>query len=160
VSAWISVRFVDRYIFFLFILIFVSPSLSILFPQNSLTLWIKKNRRYLGISFGIGHLIAFAIACIFLRDQMTNSGGFLLSAIVGGIGSLLVTMMLLTSNNFSISFIGMRRWKVLHKIGVHYIALLFFVQFFALSFKSSIYLIPLFFLLAAITTRLAIHLKR
>lgn len=134
----------------IFILIFIASPLHKLM-KNDISKWVMVNRRYLGIGFGVSHLIHLALI-IFLISMYSN--GELLSIaplttyIVGGIGYLLIFAMLATSNNQSVKYLGHKHWKKLHTFGMYYLLLAFLSSYIGLLEKDFAFYAPIVLALA------------
>lgn len=99
----------------LFLLAYSASALTQFFPSQS-TRWIRRNRRYIGINFAVAHFIhmgAFTLYFVTLNEAPD------IGTLVGG-GSVyvLIALMALTSNNWSVRTLG-KAWHLLHRIGIH-----------------------------------------
>jgi DMSO/TMAO reductase YedYZ heme-binding membrane subunit len=124
------IRFTARTSLLLFCLAFSAAALARLWP-NGWTRWLRRNRRYLGVSFAASHGIhAVAISCFAAMDP----AGFvtatnLASYIFGGIGYAFILAMTATSFDRTAGAIGPRAWRMLHLAGGYYLLLQFTVSF-------------------------------
>ncbi len=122
----------------LFTSAFVASALARTWP-TPLTHWMLRNRRYLGVSFAVSHLLHL-FAILALVD--VAAGTFHVDAVTlvgGGIGYAFVAAMALTSFDRTARWMGPRRWKLLHTVGGHYLWLIFLLQYVALTAKSLVY---------------------
>lgn len=109
--------------FILFSLAFASSSLLRLL-RNNFTRYLVRNRRYIGLSFALIHFthLAFVLSNITL---VAGEGRDIGTIIPGFIAYVFITLMALTSNDVSQRRLGVRRWRLLHKVGGYYIWLIF-----------------------------------
>lgn len=115
-------RYTARFAFLIFVLVFAAGALAQLFPSAT-TRWLKRNRRYLGLSFALAHFIhlgaltSWFIAIGEMPETRTILGG--------GLAYLLIAAMALTSNDWSVRTLGPKVWRRLHLIGIAYVWLIF-----------------------------------
>ena len=108
--------------FFLFLVPFVASSLVRLWPRPS-TRWLMKYRGEFGLIFAGAHA---AHLCLILWLASIPGTAFAATVIaVGGFGLVLVAALALTSFPGPTRALGPRRWKRLHRVGVHYLAGIF-----------------------------------
>lgn len=113
-TAWTSLL--------LFGLAFTASSLVRLSPSPA-TRWLRRQRRYLGVSFAVSHLIHLVgiIALMNLDyalfQQLTNR----MTVIAGGGAYLLIFLMTLTSFDRMMALLGPKAWGWLHLIGGWYV---------------------------------------
>jgi len=124
------IRFTARTSLLLFCLAFAAAALQRLWPAAP-THWLLRNRRYLGLSFVVSHLIhavaiaAFAAMAPDLFKDATSPASF----IFGGIGYAFITAMAATSFDRTARAIGPRAWRMLHTTGIYYLWFQFMVSF-------------------------------
>jgi len=124
------IRFTARTSLLLFGLAFSAGALAQLRP-NAWTLWQRRNRRALGVSFAASHAIhAVAIVCFAamsppLFREATSAASF----IFGGLGYAFIIAMTATSFDRSADALGPRAWRILHLSGGYYLLLQFMVSF-------------------------------
>jgi sulfoxide reductase heme-binding subunit YedZ len=132
----------------LFTAAFVASSVHRAWPGPA-SRWLVANRRYLGVSFAVshfGHLLAIlALAGWSARKMFADAGPA--AAILGGIAYLLVAAMTATSFDRTAAWLGARRWRRLHAIGVWWLWVVFFASFAPRAFGSPLY-VPFALLLA------------
>lgn len=150
-----GIRFTAQYSLFLFSIVFIATSLQ-LFPKNQFTIWIRKNRRYLGLSFAVSHLVhGLVIFTLYLKYpdifQQTVSQ---LSKIFGGIGFFVIFILAMTSSDYAIKKIGFHRWKSIHRFGVYYIWFIFLASYLPRAMGSSEYWPVVLFLVSCFGLRL------
>jgi sulfoxide reductase heme-binding subunit YedZ len=148
------IRLTARTSLLLFLAAFVASSTVRLAPSPA-TRWLMRNRRYVGVSFAMSHLIhAIAIITLVRWDpalfwQLSSIG----SIVAGGSAYLVITAMTATSFDRTAALIGPRAWKALHWWGAYYI----WVSFIFTNGKrvpmSAWYLLPLGLLALAFAVR-------
>lgn len=112
----------------LFVLAFTASAMSALVP-NAATRWQRQNRRHLGVSFAVSHLIHLcAIVSLASVDrslfwQLTN----IMTILLAGTAYLFIAAMAATSFDRSAAWVGPRTWRLLHLIGGWYIWISFAV---------------------------------
>ena len=113
--------------FFYFVLSFSAGSLFSFFP-NSVTTFIRQGRRYIGLSFALGHtfhLVAIVSFYIVMQERPS-----IIQVIGGGLGYLAIYVMAVTSNDWAVKKLGFKRWKKIHWFGANYIAIVFIYSYF------------------------------
>jgi methionine sulfoxide reductase heme-binding subunit len=154
------VRFTVRVSFLVFAVVYAAAPLRRLYPTPA-TRWLRRNRRYLGVSFAWAHglhglaivLLAQLLGDSFAVDPATRLGG--------GLAYLLIAAMALTSFDRTARWLGPRRWGLLHRAGLHW---LWFI--FALNWTASVSVSLAYLPLALITGGLlalrlaAVHARR
>jgi methionine sulfoxide reductase heme-binding subunit len=124
------IRYTARTSLLLFCLAF-SASASHRLWSNAFTRWQGRNRRYLGLSFAVSHLIhliaivGFAVMAPPLFREATSPASF----IFGGIGYGFIIALAATSFDRTAHAIGPRAWRILHTSGVYYLWFQFTVSF-------------------------------
>lgn len=105
---------------------FVASPIHKLFP-SSFSRWLLQNRRFLGIGFGLQHLVFHLPAVIwFLVIAKVPFDAI----VTGGIGFVFVIPMLITSFNTPAKWLGARNWKILHTTGMLYLMFVFIISFY------------------------------
>ena len=124
------IRFTARTSLVLFCLAFAGAALALMWP-NAWTRWLRRNRRYLGVSFAASHAIhAVAIAAFAVMDPAGYAAATsIASYIFGGIGYAFITAMTATSFDRTATAIGARAWRRLHLAGGYYLLFQFMVSF-------------------------------
>src|SRR6267142_4277676 len=124
------IRFTARTSLVLFCLAFSAAALALMWP-NAWTRWLRRNRRYLGVSFAASHAIhAVAIAAFAVMDPAGYAAATsIASYIFGGIGYAFITAMTATSFDRTATAIGPRAWRALHLTGGYYLLFQFRVSF-------------------------------
>lgn len=160
-------RYVNRYLvrigFPLFVLSFVASSLVALWPGKA-THYLRRNRRYLGLNFAIAHFThLFAIVMLF---NITGENIALITLLGGGGTYVLLALMTLTSNNYSVKKLG-NNWFRLHKVGTYALWLIFTQSYVGRVFgtidgvaASWAFMLPAAFLIAALGLRIVAKYRR
>jgi sulfoxide reductase heme-binding subunit YedZ len=118
------------------------------FRSGPATAWLLANRRYLGVSFAVSHLLHLAAIVALVRavpEARPNS----VTLVAGGLGYLFVVLMAATSFDRTAAWLGPRRWRLLHLTGGWYLWLIFFQSYAPRAVQSPAYL-PLAALLVAV----------
>jgi DMSO/TMAO reductase YedYZ heme-binding membrane subunit len=131
-ESWrLATRWTARTGFFLLILTYSASSLYRLWP-NGMTKALLRDRRWWGLGFAGSHTIHLFAFVTFFR--MTGEAIPTPVLIGGGLGYVLLYAMALTSNRAGMKALG-RNWKRLHSFGIHYIWLIFALDYISRSFE-------------------------
>ena len=124
------IRFTARTSLLFFCLAFSAAALALIWP-NTGTRWLRRNRRYLGVTFAASHAIhLFAIACFAVMDPVGYAAGTSIGSYVfGGIGYAFIIAMTATSFDRTAALLGPRAWRMLHLTGGYYLLFQFTVSF-------------------------------
>src|SRR5262245_47320015 len=128
------IRFTARTSFVLFCLTFSAAALYRVWPHHwphDWPRWQRQNRRYLGVSFAVSHLIhAIALVAFARLDPAQFRAATDLGMFVGGgLAYVFIALMAATSFDRTASWLGPRAWRILHWTGSWYIALSFLLAF-------------------------------
>ncbi len=148
-----------RAAFPLFLLAYVASSARRLWPGD-FTRWLLRNRRYVGISFGIAmalHLDAIFLLGLLLGDAFQSP---LTTIVFGGLAYVFIAAMMFTSFDRTAAWLGPERWNRLHRVGIHYVAFIFLVQWLGKTTESLLYLPFLLAMLGAFAVRFAARRAR
>jgi sulfoxide reductase heme-binding subunit YedZ len=108
----------------LFLLAFSARALRQL-VRNDATRWLLANRRYLGVSAALAHLLhGIAIGWLFTAWPETYDVDTT-TLIGGGLGFAFYFAMALTSSDAAVTALGKRAWKALHTAGAYWIWFVF-----------------------------------
>jgi methionine sulfoxide reductase heme-binding subunit len=124
-QALLAARWTARAALPVFLVAYLASSLFRISP-SPLTKSLVRRRRQWGLGFALAHTIHLgALATNVLifgpsREPETLVGG--------GLAYLLILLMALTSNDWSVKKLG-RNWKRLHGFGIHYIWLIFTISY-------------------------------
>lgn len=125
----ILIRNTARFSFFFFVLAFVASALHKLM-KSSITWWLRMNRKYLGITFALGHLIHLVtIVILQWKFHPVFEQADLVSLFGGGIAYIFVLMMLVTSFDKFKSPLAPKSWSLLHTFGGYWIWAVFLSTF-------------------------------
>lgn len=125
-GAGAAARYTARFSFPIFIAAWSASALAILWPGGWRSVMLRR-RRAIGLSFAAAHFVHLAALLVVVlvfgaeRSMATIYGG--------GFGYVMVALMALTSNDWSVRRIGSRNWKVLHTFGALVIAVIFAVSY-------------------------------
>jgi DMSO/TMAO reductase YedYZ heme-binding membrane subunit len=124
------IRLTARTSLLLFCLAFSAAALARLWA-NAWTRWLRRNRRYLGLTFAASHgLHAIAIGAFAAMDPVSYTAATSLASYVfGGIGYAVIVAMAATSFDRTAAAIGPRAWRMLHLTGSYYLWLQFTASF-------------------------------
>jgi methionine sulfoxide reductase heme-binding subunit len=124
------IRFTARTSLLFFCLAFGAAALVRLWP-NAWTRWLRRNRRYLGVTFAASHAIhAVAIACFaVMSPPLFMEATSIASYIFGSIGYAFIIAMTATSFDRTAAAIGPRAFGILHLSGGYYLWFQFMVSF-------------------------------
>ncbi|NBR78702.1 MAG: hypothetical protein EBT71_01455 [Alphaproteobacteria bacterium] len=122
-DSWLLwTRYTARLAFFFFLVCYAAGPLYSL-HDNIATRWLRRNRRNAGISFGFAHMVHLLAISGFIAAS--GKAQPLAVLILGGFGYIILLAMILTSFDPMIRLMGMRRWGLLHRFGIHYLAAIF-----------------------------------
>ena len=129
----VALRILTKTSFLLFLLVFVTRPLHDLFGNRN-TAWMLANRRYLGLTFAVWHLMHWPILASLLALVGPAEFWEAFSDIIVPAGGVLVviTLLAVTSNNASQRFFGKRVWGAIHTVGI-YIIWVWFAKVYVLS---------------------------
>ncbi|OUR63964.1 hypothetical protein A9Q79_09455 [Methylophaga sp. 42_25_T18] len=122
---WAIRRSVDI-AFVFFFLSFGASAIQLLF-QSTFSAWLLRNRRYLGISFGIAFLthasLILLLANLYPEPFMSDITA---GVIYMGITAFSLTaLMTVSSNNAAVKLLGRRLWTSLHTVGGYFLLVIF-----------------------------------
>jgi len=126
VGVRVLLRATARTSLVLFTAAFVASSVARVWPLP-LTRWMLRNRRYLGVSFAVSHFVHLLaiIAAVKIANFHLNTA----TVIAGGSAYVFVAAMTATSFDRTAAWLGPRRWKRLHTVGVYVIWAVFAVSY-------------------------------
>jgi methionine sulfoxide reductase heme-binding subunit len=143
-SLRIAIRNTARTSCLLFISAFIASALRH-FSKHNLVQWLRKNRRYLGLSMAISHsfhaLAIISLAFLTADPYLSNNHG-------GNLGYLFIIAMTITSFKPTANLLGSRGWLILHTVGMYYLWLAFIYTFASRLNESLTLYIPFVSLLA------------
>jgi hypothetical protein len=139
------VRATARVSFLFFLPVYLASSLRRLWPTPA-TRWMLANRRYLGVSFFVAHALhldSIWMLSLLLGDSFAMDAQSLYG---GGLAYVFAFAMAVTSSDRAFAWLGARRWRLLHRTGIHYIWYIWAFTWLPTSFAS-----PLYALFSALT---------
>jgi DMSO/TMAO reductase YedYZ heme-binding membrane subunit len=124
------VRITARTSLLLFALAFTASAMIRLWP-GTFTRWQRANRRQLGVSFAVSHLVhaAVLIALASLDRPLFLSLTNPVSLVSGGLAYVFIIAMAATSFDRTAAMMGRRAWRLLHAAGAWYIWISFVVAY-------------------------------
>jgi DMSO/TMAO reductase YedYZ heme-binding membrane subunit len=138
----------------LFLGAFVASSLRRLW-RSELSAWLLRNRRQVGVSFAVSHALHLgAILALAARFPATFEPGAV-TVVGGGLGYVLIAAMVATSSDAAVRRLGARRWKLLHRVGLWWLFLIFASNYLAAPFVDPRYAPAGLAVLAALGIRIA-----
>ena len=137
----VLIRATARTSFAFFLLAFVASPLRRVW-RSPASAWLLANRRYLGLSFAVSHLLhliaIFALYHWSGRELLAGTSPVV--AVVGGLGYLLLAALAATSFDGAVALLGVRRWRLLHTIGMYYLWFVFAVSYVPRAIGAPTYL--------------------
>lgn len=149
------IRATARTSLLLFSLAFTAAALDRGWPGPA-TQWLRQNRRYIGVSFAVSHLVhAVAIVTFALADPVLfQQGRTTAGNIIGGLGYVFIIVMAATSFDKTAATLGPRAWKLLHTVGSYYIWTAFTLSFLSRALMNGYYWLFVLLLLIVLGIRL------
>lgn len=119
-------RYSAHLAFFFLILAFSASTLR-QYSRNTLSTYLMRHRRQLGLGFATAHFAHLTALSLFLSQLE----GFAMDAstAVAGFGYAVLIALTLTSNNWSVGRLGIMGWRRLHTAGINILMLYFLVSF-------------------------------
>jgi len=161
-SLQYSVRATARSSFVVFLAAFTASSMAKLIPAT-LTRFLLRERRYIGLSFAFSHFLHAVLLILYVRiaPEAFWVGRTPASNIPGFVGYALILLLAITSFKAPAGVIGLANWKRLHWIGVWGIAIIFAASFLSRIPHHAGYAVPGAIMIAAMALRVtARFLKR
>lgn len=125
-GAAAAARLTARFSFFWFITAWSASALARLWPGGWRGVLLRR-RRAVGLGFAAAHFVHLGALLIAVLVFATPRS--LTTIYGGGFGYVMVALMALTSNDWSVRTLGPRNWKLLHTIGGIVIAAIFFTSY-------------------------------
>ena len=138
-----AIRATGRTSTLLFTTAFVASSLRQVW-NTSLSRWMLKNRRYIGLSMAVSHTY-HAVALVGLWF-VTNGAAPKIEPL-GTLGYVLLIVLTVTSFKFPAKLLGKRGWKIVHKTAMHYLWLGLLFEYGLKLSKSNFIALPFVILL-------------
>jgi hypothetical protein len=151
----VLIRATARTSFAFFLAAFVASPLRRAW-RSPTSAWVLANRRYLGLSFAVSHALhlgaIFALYHWSARELVAGTNPVV--AVVGGFGYVLLALMAATSFDGAVAWLGVRRWRLLHTIGMYYLWFVFAVSYVPRALGASAYVPVAALAVAALSFRL------
>jgi DMSO/TMAO reductase YedYZ heme-binding membrane subunit len=145
---------------FLFLLVAFLTSTARSRWRHPVTRVLMDYRRQLGLGFATAH--AFHLAALTLL--LLNLEGFSVTAslAVAAFGYAVTTALAVTSNNWSVRRLGVKRWRLLHTTGINILMLYFFVAFSAALIQKggTVYVVYVLAIIGAVVAKAAARKTR
>jgi len=145
---------------FLFLLVAFLTSTARRRWRHPVTRVLMDYRRQLGLGFATAH--AFHLAALTLL--LLNLEGFSVTAslAVAAFGYVVTTALAVTSNNWSVRRLGVKRWRLLHTTGINILMLYFFVAFSAALIQKggTVYVVYVLAIIGAVVAKAAARKTR
>jgi sulfoxide reductase heme-binding subunit YedZ len=145
---------------FLFLLVAFLTSTARRRWRHPVTRVLMDYRRQLGLGFATAH--AFHLAALTLL--LLNLEGFSVTAslAVAAFGYAVTTALAVTSNNWSVRRLGVKRWRLLHTTGINILMLYFFVAFSAALIQKggTVYVVYVLAIIGAVVAKAAARKTR
>ncbi len=121
-----AARLTARWSFVWFLVVWSASALARLWPGGWRS-WLLFNRRGFGLAFASAHLIhaGFFLTAILGMGAASSPT----TVFGGGLGYVFVLLLALTSTDGAVRALGPARWKLLHTVGVNYIAIIYAVSY-------------------------------
>lgn len=150
------IRATGRTSLILFLSAFVSSSLCKLWSSPT-SLWLIKNRRYLGLSMAVSHTYhAFALFGLWYVTAGTAPPFDPL----GIIGYVILAAMTVTSFDRPARYLGKRNWQILHTTGMHFLWFGLVAEYVLRLTKSPFIALPLLGLLVVVMVLRVVAARR
>ena len=120
------------------------------FVKKYFSWWLQMNRKYIGISFAILHLIHLTFLFILQQNfHPVFDQAKTISLLGGGLAYLFVVLMLATSFPIFAKYLSKKQWTILHTVGGYWIWYIFIRSYVRKAMNEYEY-IPLVVLLIAV----------
>ena len=145
-------RYTARIAFCYFILAYTASTLTA-FSKNKVTLFLRKNRRGMGLAFALAltiHFVALSMFYIISGEELS-----VVTVIFGGLGYLAAMAMAATSFDSAVRKLGYKNWHRLHSFGANYLVLIFVYTYTGALFSYPLTATPMIYWLLAGTVWVA-----
>ncbi len=155
------IRATARSSFALFSLAFTASAARHFWP-NAWTRWQLRNRRYLGVSFGLSHLVhLLAILSLGrIAPMQLAAHADAVTWIFGGVAYVFIALMTATSFDRTARLIGRRAWTMLHTVGSYYIWFIFANSYLSRAAIMNAYIPAAALIVFILGLRIAAHISR
>jgi len=152
-----AIRMSARISVFLFCMAFGASALHQL-SKNPFTWWMRMNRRFLGISFAISHLIHLAFLILLQQNfHPVFNMAKTISLLGGGLAYVFVILMLLTSFPRFSKLLSSKSWTILHTAGGYWIWFIFMRSYFKRALTESEYIAIVVMLVGVLLARIVVR---
>jgi hypothetical protein len=141
----------------LFLSAYIASSVRATWPGRA-GQWLLDNRRYLGLSFAVSHGVHL-VAIVGLW-RATGIAPEAVTLVIGGMGYVFLAAMAATSSDAAVAWLGARRWKTLHAIGIQYLWLVFALTLAGRVARSPVAAVAELALLGALALKISVRMKR
>lgn len=121
----LNIRLSARFSFLFFCAAFIASSLQH-FVKNEFTFWLLMNRKFIGITFAINHLIHL---CFLILLQLDFHPVFVMADSIslggGGGAYVFIIFMLISSFDKVKNVLDQKLWKTMHTLGAYWVAAVF-----------------------------------
>lgn len=155
----VAIRATARTSCVIFLLAFIASALR-KFWVNKYSLWLVRNRRFLGLSFAVSHAVHAVTIISLLVITAGRDFNYMAYNFGGHLGYIFIIGMTITSFNPTRAWMGERNWHILHGVGMYYLWIAFIVTFSDSLALSPIYTIFIGLLVIAMGLRLVSLTKR
>ena len=148
------VRWTARFGLAFFLAAYCASSLRRLWPTPA-SAWLLRNRRWLGLSFATAqavHLLAIGLLARRLGPAFETQP---VSLAGGALGYAFTAALAATSSDRAVAWLGAARWKLLHRLGIHWLWIVYAVTEIPAARKSSLQLLLAALVVGAALLRLA-----
>ncbi|WP_105384173.1 hypothetical protein [Neorhizobium alkalisoli] len=159
-AARMVIRWTARLSLILFLMAFTASAMVRLAP-GAYTIWQRRNRRYLGLSFALSHFVHLgAILTLASVDpdlfwKLTN----LVTILAGGLAYVFIAAMAASSFDRIAAAMGGRLWRGVHRFGAWYIYISFIFTFGKRAVMDAAYLPAMVLIAAALFVRLLAYVQ-
>jgi sulfoxide reductase heme-binding subunit YedZ len=143
----------------LFLLAFSASALKQLVPGPPAA-WLRRNRRYVGVSFALAHFVHLGALVVLARTFPEGFDRGLLDLAGGGLAYAFIAAMTATSFDRTAAWLGARRWRLLHTAGSYYVWLIFANSYGSRALVNPVYIPVAVALLCALGLRLWVLLRK
>lgn len=144
-----AIRISARIAVVLFSMAFIASSFQY-FVKNVFSFWLLMNRKFIGISFAILHLIHLAFLLLLQQNfHPVFNKAKTISLIGGGMAYVFLVLMLLTSFSAFSKYLSKKQWTALHTVGGIWIWYIFARSYFK-RVDTEIEYLPIVVLLAIV----------
>ena len=156
----ILIRSTAKLSFLLFMMAFVASSLHY-YIKNSLTRWLLKNRRYIGVSFAISHYLhlgTLILMTLHIDFNVFEERGLFKTAF-GAVAYAFITVMTITSFDSTRNLFGAKNWKRIHTIG-GYLLWVIFAKSYILEMTNPLRVIFALIAVTVLSSRISVLFRK